>query len=236
MTIAVGTTLATYAMLGGPDRSYMWDAWLRGAEAVQESVAEPVRYFVSIQLDTRGLEPFGPLLDRLAAVGGQYWTYTLDDGRASITQATRLRHITMGQNLLSEYATAVGAGHLLHLAADCQPPVDVLPRLLEVGHPMVAAACSTYCMAGAKVDSPYPLEGPPITAVCLLIARSLFKQVKWRADPDLNMTDDPSYTYDAQTLFGVTAVTRTDVVALHHPAAIGPIEDRYPGVDLSVYH
>ncbi len=235
MTIIAGTTLTTYSMLGGPDRTYMWDAWLRGAEAVQASVPVPVRYFVAIQLDSRGLEPFGALLDRLEAIGGEYWTYTLDDGRLSITQATRLRHITMGQNLCAEYATAVGASHFLHLAADCQPPVAVLPRLLEVGLPMVAAACSTYCMAGPKVESGYPLEGPPITAVCVLITRELFKRIKWRYDPDLNMTDDPSYTHDAETLFKTTAVTRTDVLALHHPAAIGPVEERYPGVDLSVY-
>jgi hypothetical protein len=232
VTVAIATTLTTFAMVD-PERSFLWDAWLRNAEQIRASVEEPVRYFVAIQIDSRGIEPFRPLVDRLAELDGAYWTYSLDDGRSTVTQANRLRHITFGQNLCSEFATSIGASHFLHMAADCEPPADVLPRLLEVGLPLVAAACSTYCMSGPRVESAYPLEGPPLTAVCMLIARKLFKRIKWRYDPDLNLADDPSYTYDAE-MYGVTAVTRTDVVALHHPAAISRIEDRFPGLDMSV--
>jgi hypothetical protein len=235
--IVCGATLTTFAVLD-PDRAYLWDAWLRGAEEVQESVDGPVRYFAAIQVDARGLAPFGPLLDRLTAVGGEWWAYSLDDGRETVTQANRGRHITMGQNLIAEYATSVGASHLLHLAADCEPPTDVLPKLLEVGQPLVAAECSTYCMTVGREPLPsfteFPVVGPPITAACLLVERALFKRLRWRFDPDLGMSDDPSYTLDAQEFFGVTALTRTDEVALHHPAAIGAIEHRFPGLDMGV--
>jgi hypothetical protein len=231
--ITVGTTLTTFAMLD-PERAFLWNAWLRNAEAIQDT--HEARYFCAIQTDSRGLDPFGPLLNRLRELGGEWWTYSLDDGRTEVTQANRLRHITFGQNLVSEYANAIGATHLLHLAADCEPPSDVIPKLLEVRNGIVAAECSTYCFNGPLLPEyhPIPVTGPPMTAVCVLIEREVFKRVKWRYDTDLGMSDDPSLTYDAETLLGVPTRIRKDVVAKHYPQAIGPIETRFPGLDMVV--
>ena len=96
--IVVGTTMAAFVM----DQEDTWASWMRNAEAVKSTHPE-VQYFVAIQVDKRGLEPFQPLLDRLAEIGGEYWTYSLDDGRTSVTTANRLRHIVVGQNLVVDY-------------------------------------------------------------------------------------------------------------------------------------
>lgn len=242
--IVVGTTLTTFAMLD-PERSFLWDAWLRNAEAMQESMApEPVKFFVAVQEDARGIRPFRPLIERVEALGGDWWSYRLDDHRTTVTQANRGRHITFGQNLISEYATAHGATHLLHMAADCEPPPDVLPKLLAVRNGIAAAECPTYCMAlgerskwtqtNGTTGDRFPVEKGPMTAVCVLIERRLFKGIKWRWDPDAGTTDDPSFSYDAWVHFGVPTLTRMDCVAIHHPQAIGAIETRFPGLDMSV--
>lgn len=231
--IAVCSTLTTFAM---GDRE-VWGSWLDNAEAIKASVPDEVRYFCAVEIDARGLDPFVPLLDELSTMDADWWTYHLDDRRDRITTSNRGRHLTMGQELCSEYATAEGATHMLFLAADLEPPPDCLPKLLEVDHPLVGGHVSTYCQG---VNDPtladYPAEWDvreqAMTAAFVLIARDLFKPIKWRWDPDLGMTDDPSYTHDAKTFHGVRTLVRRDVIGRHHPESIPAIEGR--GYDLEV--
>jgi len=234
--ITIGTTLTTFAMLD-PDRDFLWKAWLMHAEEIIASHPEGVTYFAAIEHDARGMEPFYPLTDRLLELGGQWWSFSLDTGRDTVTQANRLKHITMGQNLVSSFATEAGSSHLLHMAADCEPPPDVLPKLLEVQGFCVAAHCTTYCFDHPPIpDAPFDFEiaGPPLTAVCMLIERSVFQRLRWRYDPILGETDDPSYVRDCRELLGHVAVTRRDCVAIHHPEAISSIETRFEGLDLGI--
>lgn len=152
--ILVGTTLTTFAMR---DEGY-WGSWLVNAEEIQRNSGyENVTYFAAIETDSRGLEPFAPLLERLHEVlGGMHWSFTLDDGRSEVTTHNRLRHITTGQNLVFERACS-GAErgqnitHVLFLAADLAPPPDVLPKLLALRHPVVGGYCPTY---GAFSEGP----------------------------------------------------------------------------------
>jgi hypothetical protein len=148
------------------------------------------------------------------------------------------------------------------MASDTEPPPDVLSKLLAVDNGIAAAECTTYCMDRRPesfvvprwsnersrlqdtLGIPEEVTGTgdfyvrvgPMTAVCVLIKRRLFKSVKWRWDPDTGMTDDPSFSHDAMQLFGTQTMTRLDCVAKHYPEAIGPIDDRFPGLDMGVEH
>ena len=230
MTVVVATTLAAFVM----DQDDTWGAWLRNAEAIKAS-HDDVRYFCAIETDARHLGPFGPLVEALHDLGADWWTYHLDDGRTQVTTGNRIRHLTMGQNLASEYATAAGATHLLFLAADLEPPPDCLPKLLEVDHPLVGGHVPTYCLDG-PMDVGYPaswdVRTHMPTAAFVLIARRLFKQIKWRGDGEEGMTDDPAFHHDARTLHGVEALVRHDCVGRHWPESIGAIETR--GHDMEV--
>lgn len=233
--IVVATTLTTFAM----DDEEVWGSWLLNANEIAASVDDEVVYFCAIETDRRGIEPFAPLIEAMRAIDTPafQWTYHLDDGRDTVTTANRLRHLTLGQLICSGYATDAGASHMLFLAADLEPPPDCLPKLLEVDHPLVGGHVSTYCQGiGDPTLAEYPAEWDvreqAMTAAFVLIDRSLFKVVKWRSDPELGMTDDPSFTYDAETFHGVRTLVRRDVVGRHHPESIPPIEGR--GYDLSV--
>lgn len=226
--IVLGTTLAAFAM----DRRDTWGAWLYTLEDMRE-LGHDVQPFVAIEVDGRGLAPFTPLLDRLREAHGEHWTFALDDGRVRVTTSNRLRHLTMGQNLVTEYATAHGATHLLFCAADCAPPADLV-KLLEMRHPLVGPEVRTYCLSGPAVDGyDFPVQRHMLSAACVLIERSVFKRLRWRVDPDLGTTDDPSYELDARELLGVASYCRKDVSARHFPESIGAIESR--GHDLRVY-
>ena len=137
--IIIGGTLTTYSMLD-PARRFLWESWLLHAEEIKSSHPDGVRHFCAIEYDGRGKEMFRPLTDRLDELGGEYWFYTLEDGRTAVTGENRGRHLCMGVNLVGEYATSVGATHWLRLEADTEAPTDVLPKLLEADRPIVAAA------------------------------------------------------------------------------------------------
>lgn len=230
--ICVGTTLCAFAMTENPA---LWGNWFSNAEAVKAASPEPVHYFAAIELDSRGLAPFGPFLNRLAEVGGTYWTYTLDDGRTEVTTKNRLNHITMGQNLVSSYCTARNdVSHLLFMAADCQPPSDAIPKLLEVKHPLVGGEVSTYCLSGPQVTGyPFPVQAHMATAAFIFIERQVFKKLRWRFDGDEGLSDDPAYHKDAQDLLGIRTLVRKDCIGKHYPESIGPLEGR--GYDLKVF-
>lgn len=226
--IVVGTTLAAFVM----DQEDTWASWMRNAEQIKASHLPGIKYFAAIQVDARGLEPFQPFLARLAAIGGEYWTYSLDDGRTEVTTNNRLRHITMGQNLVTDYSVAARATHLLFMAADCMPPDDCLPKLLEMGHKFVAPFITTYGLLGPDVDGyGYRVMDAMPSAACMLIERSVFKRLRWRWDYE-DGSDDPCYWLDARELLGVRAHVRKDLLAKHYPEAIGAIETR--GHDMRV--
>lgn len=227
--IVAATTLCAFAM----DDPGVWGSWLTHAEAISASHDDGVIWFAAIETDARGLVPFGPLLERLAELPSDHWTFSLDDGRTEVTTANRIRHITMGQNLATDYAVSVGASHLLFLAADLCPPPDVLPKLLEMDHPLVGMEIPTYCLEGPDVAwFPFPVQEHMASAAGVLIARDVFRYLRWRGDAEQGFTDDPAYHNDAIELLGVPTYVRKDCVGRHYPESIPAIERR--GYDLRV--
>lgn len=233
--IVVATTLAAFAC----EDEDTCLSWLKNAEAIQASWPEPVVYFAALELDARGLDPFAPVLERMREVGGFQWTFHLDDGRTTVTTANRLRHITVGQNLATDYALShPGCTHLLFLAGDLEPPPDALTKLVEVDHPLVGGHVPTYCLTG-MIHPHYPIAWEVrqhmASAAFVLIRRDLLRFVRWRWDLDAGMSDDPCLQHDAREFHGIETLVRHDCIGKHHPESIGPIETRYPGVDMSVH-
>ena len=237
--ILVATTLPAMAM-GDPDA---WSSWLKHADRQRLMAAEAgygFEHFAAIQTDGRGLVPFHPLLARLRELVGDWWTYSLDDGRERITMTNRWRHITFGQNLAVERAQAdPEVEWLLFLAADCAAPSDIVPRMLEIGHPLCGPYISTYGLRGPAVThrpdgTPYdfPLEDAMASAAALWVHRSVFRRIRFRWDLDDAMSDDPCFHADARDLLGVPTLVRMDVLARHYPEAVGDYESR--GYDTAV--
>lgn len=233
--ITVGTTIHAFAM----DNPDTWGSWMRNAEKIKENYQHfgnwaDVKYFAAIQVDARGLEPFGPFIQRLEQIGGSYWTYSLDDGRTEVSTKNRIRHIVVGQNLCNDYSMSnPSCTHMLFMAADCMPPDDVLPKMLEMDHPLCAPYITTYGLTGPKVDKyPFPVMNSMASAAAIFMDRSVFSGLRWRWDMDKNMSDDPSFHHDALHYLNIPTYVRTDCLAQHFPQAIGAIETR--GHDMRV--
>lgn len=221
--IVVGSTITNFAM-NDPN---LWGSWLRNAEQIKASHPE-VQYFCAIEMDKRGVEPFQPLIDRLTEIGGEYWTYVLDDGRTEVTTKNRVRHICFGRNMIVEYAFTAQATHILYLDTDCSPPDDILPKLLETGHPLVASFIPTYCLTGPLDPAypDYPMMDTWASAGSILAARSVYGRIRWRWEWEPEMTDDPCYYHDAKDLLGVHMRVRKDVITRHYPEHVVGFERR----------
>jgi hypothetical protein len=231
--IVVGTTLSAMAMSDDD----AWRGWLYNAEALVEQTEEEVTFFVAIETDGRGVEPFRPLLDRLKEIDGHYWTFSLDDGRERVTFSNRLRHITAGQNLVTDYAMSLGASHLLFMASDCAYPANALTELLKLNVPVVGGHVPTYCLDGPVVSKFVPAYRDQIrahmpTAAFVLLSREFFRFHRWRWDIDAGMSDDPCLYHDAIEFYGIQPVVHHGVVGQHYPECIGDYESR--GYDTSV--
>lgn len=240
--VLVASTMASYVL----DREETWSSWLANASAMKTSHPDGVDFFAAIEMDARGLNPFALLRNRLTMtndemlINGSWWPFSLDDGRVNISTKNRLRHICMGQNVCMERATADDYSHLLFIAADCKPPPDVIPKLLEVNEHVVAAHSPTYCLPNQPLidrgDIPVATWVDPDTlcfsAACVMLDREAFRLLRWRADGDAGMTDDPCLQYDAWYNHHWPVYVRTDVITNHYPASIPPIEMR--GHDMQV--
>lgn len=233
--IVVGTTIAAFAM-SNPDH---WGSWMKNAERVKDCYRtigrdDDIKYFAAIQIDARGLEPFGPFIARLESIGGSFWTYSLDDGRTEVTTKNRIRHIVVGQNLCNDYAMSdQTCSHMLFMAADCMPPDDIMPKMLEMNHPLCAPYITTYGLRGPRVETyQYPVMDAMASAAAIFMDRTVFSGIRWRWDKDKNMSDDPSFHHDAIKYLGIRTHVREDCIARHFPEAVGAVETR--GNDMRV--
>jgi hypothetical protein len=232
-TVVVGTTTCAAYM----DQEDTWGAWLYAAEAMQIFAlggGYEVRFFAALEVDARGLAPFQPLLVRLAELGGEYWTYSLDDGRTQVTTANRIRHLTMGQNLVNDYCCGdPDVSHLLFMAADTEPAADAIDLLTEVNHPVVGGEVTTYGLHGPRITTfPFVVEEHMATAAFVMLSREAFRLLRWRWDLDEGMTDDPCLHADALQR-GWSTYVRKDCIGRHYPEAIGAVETR--GHDMTVH-
>lgn len=232
MKVVVVSTMAPY-VTDQPDTCLAWLYTAEGLRAEAEKVGCEVDFFAALEIDGRGLAPYAAVLARLAEIGGAHWTFSLDDGSTVKSTSSRLRFITLGQNLTVDYACANWATHLLFMAADCEPPADAIPKLLEVDWPIVGGHVATYGLGGPLVEGyPFPVQQHMASAAFVMLRRDLFRFVRWRWDIDAGMSDDPCLHYDALQLHGFPTYVRHDVVGRHYPECIGAVETR--GHDMTV--
>lgn len=240
MTILVASLIAPPFL----DDQRRWGSWLKNHDEIVASVpGTDVKYYCAVELDGNGFKPYYTSgWQRLAEeVGLTYETFTYNSGRTTIEYASRLKHICMGRNMISQHATEdASVTHILGIDGDVSPPADILPKLLEVDYPIVSAHIPTYGFRSPRVhqnprnsDQEYPnsweIEATPLSSAgAWLVEREVFTHLRWRTDPILRFSDDPAYLNDARKLLNINppVLQRSDTIAEHWPVVIGPIEYR----------
>ena len=247
MTVLVGATIPAY--LAEQPRTSL--AWLDSAERMSEQ--SNVEFFATLETDGRGLDPFQQVTRRLEGLGGSWWSFSIDTGEEEITTQNRLSRICAGRNLIIDRALAdAECSHVLFLDADVQVPADSVERLLSLDWPIVGGNVPSYCLDGPRLrweqrDNGWyghlphghmPLEGETVgpfphrrdlrehwnTAAVLLVARELFRVVRWGYDDvDGGQSDDPWFAERCRML-GWPTIVDHDLSCAHTPLV--PLEAR----------
>lgn len=226
------------------DDQRRWGSWLTNCNEIKKSVpGTDVSYYCAVELDGRNMAPYNKSgwTHAVESADVRYETFTYDSGRTRIETNSRIKHICLGRNIISQVAIMnKDVTHILTIDGDVIPPADILPNLLEINYPIVAAHIPSYCFIVPSIttnprnsEQVYPDKWdvqptPQSSAGAWLIERSVFQSVRWRSDPNYNLSDDPSYLYDVKNVLGIDppVLQRTDTVANHWPPAIGPIDTR----------
>lgn len=230
MTILLATTCHPYKYTAANAMEYL--AWLAHADKL--TTRHDVELFAALELDGRGVEAHEPLLSRMQAfaesstrLGSDFWTFSVNDRATEITSGNRLKRICTGRNLIMEYANErQDVTHILFADTDVEIPAGAIDRLLEVNWSIVGGEVPTYCLSGPEIAGyPFPVQQHWNAAGFLMIDRFLVRRLRWGWDLDGGTTDDPWFQARAADMGWPTRV-RKDVIGLHHPACIPPVEHR----------
>lgn len=226
-SVLVATTIAGYKVLAGVEQ---YGAWLLPDLRSEEN---DVEYFASIETDGRGRDVFAPFIEALDTRGGATWQFSLNTNEQETSGNDRIVRICTGRNLCQEYASRRAFEWILFLDSDVTPPDDIIPKLLEMDHPIVGAKVPTYCLGGPVMEeyADYEVQEHWTTAGCLMVHASIFRRVWWGPDTTLGLTDDPAYQAMVIAVTGHRTRVRQDIIALH-PGPIFSVENR--GHDLRI--
>ena len=153
---------------------------------------------------------------------GAYWR-----ARPKFDQdQARLVPIVTARNMCIDYALRTGASHLLFIDADVIPPVDVIPKLMSLGHTLVGGIVpGRGCHKDLKyifgeerefsTGSAQVLEVSHGTCGCMMIERRVFDRIRFRYSIDHGLSEDPAYAADVLALFGEKMWLHKGVVCEH---------------------
>ena len=130
MSILVASLIAPAFL----DDRRRWGSWLTNHEKIKESiVGTHVQYYCAVELDGRGMEPYeeSGWLDAMKEASVNFETFTYNTGRTQIDTFSRIKHICMGRNIISQVGIMDSTiSHILALDGDVTPPANILPNLL----------------------------------------------------------------------------------------------------------
>jgi hypothetical protein len=212
MKIVIGATAAGHK---GGEAS----RWLINAAGVKACTPHELRFFLAAEVQPSGVEPrLEPVSAQVKALGGDVWTYMIDDGSEAVTNATRMVRICEGRNLIIEYAIRQRAEWVLFVDADIVIPRDVINKLLEMNHKFCGFKVPSYCLSGRPIpEYGFPAQEYQNTAGAWFLHRSVFRFFRWLWDPDDGLTDDPATYRIIRDHLGLLQYNRLDVCGIHPP-------------------
>jgi hypothetical protein len=208
----IGTPLVGWKCDKNEDMS-----WLDNRFSVMEKFPN-AKFFAAFELDNRGIEPFGRVIDALKEVSGDYWTYSINDMESEVTSQNRWIRIETGRNLIREFAQRRRAmsGHhwgeatpqegvvnydaILYIDSDMILHPDLIAGMLEVDHSLVSVSVPAYGLSGKLISENPKLEEHWNTAGMLLVNAPAYYDLPWSHNGYLNLSDDPTFQSMAERL------------------------------------
>lgn len=98
MNLLIGTTLVPWKC----EKKEHLD-WLYDRKKIVNKYKN-TKFFASLEVDSRGLDPFMDVLRMLGEVNGEYWTYQINDHIKTVGSQNRWIRMETGRNLIREFA------------------------------------------------------------------------------------------------------------------------------------
>jgi hypothetical protein len=215
-----------------------------------------VRWFAAFELDNRGLEPFGEVINALREVNGDFWTFSINDMQSKVDHGNRWIRIETGRNLIREFTQRhrITTGHhwgedcteqnigvvnyeaVLYIDSDVVLTAEIVEKLLEVDRPLVGGDIKAYGLSGKQISTDPPIQEHWNSAGCLLVNSPAFYDLPWSHNAWLNLSDDPSFQSTAERLLRREGVNNLDTtygmtwvrkdVDVQHKGRLSPVEQR----------
>jgi hypothetical protein len=196
-------------------------------------------FFVSIEIDKNGLDPFLDVLRALGEVDGKYWTYYINDHQTKVSSQNRWIRIETGRNLIREYAQRetwnendvnhdippkIKYDAILFIDSDMDLTVEALEGLLEVDSQVVGATVPGYNLVGKDIDNQPKLQHGGATIAAMLFNAPSYFTVPFHHNSFMKINDDFSMQDIINKLVG-PIVVRKDVI-VNHSGRFIPVESR----------
>jgi hypothetical protein len=217
--------------------------WLSDAAAIKESFPN-AKFFAALELDHRSVEEsYGNFIQELVRVGGEFWTYSINDKEEEVNHMNRWIRIETGRNLIREFAqrkrrlkpphwgeevdqiSFVNNEAVLYVDSDIELTKNVVEKLFEVDHHIVSADVPAYGLRGNVVNQNPRIEEHWNTAGVLLVNSPHFYDLPWYHNAYMNLSDDPTFQHLAERLYGRQTFVRKDIKVAHR-GALTPVEQR----------
>jgi hypothetical protein len=202
--------------------------WLKNKEDIVKNFPN-VEFFVTLELDNDGIEPFREVIQEIKKVNGSYWTYSINDFNKQVRSQNRWIRIETGRNLIREYAqrktwSENGEEHdlppnieyegILFIDSDMTLDSEIIKKLLEVNAHVVGAKVDGYGLIGEDItDSPLLQKGGA-TIAALLVNSPAYFYLPFHHNSYLKINDDFTLQDTLEEQFGPILV-RKDAIAFH---------------------
>lgn len=178
--------------------------WLKYRKEIKEKFPNAT-FFVSLELDSRKLNPFLDLLQQIKEVGGEYWTFTINDKRKSVTSQNRWIRMETGRNLIREFAQmktwsenfeyekngpTIEYDSILFVDSDIEINSKIIEKMLGIDNYLV----------GVEILE-YELENDPTIALMLINAPEYFDLPFYDNRYEM-INDDKKFIKEARKKFG----------------------------------
>lgn len=193
------------------------------------------KFFVALELDSRGIEPYTQFVELLKSLNIDYWTYSINDFNEDVTFRNRWIRIETGRNLIREYAQrkrVIGGNHwgedtqkdniginnydaILYVDSDMMLDVIHIEKMFEIDRPLVGVNVPEYGLKGKIINENPRIEEHWNTAGMLLVNSPAYYQLIWGHNAFLNLSDDPAFQYISEKIGWGQTWVRKDIDANH---------------------
>jgi len=218
--------------------------WLNDYDSIRQKFPN-AKFFVALELDSRGISPYKSFIDILNELNVGYWTYNINDFEEEVTFRNRWIRIETGRNLIREYAQRkriIGGLHwgedtqkdnegvdnfeaILYVDSDMILTVEHIEKMFEVDRPLVGIDVPQYGLTGKIINENPRIEEHWNTAGMLLVNSPAFYELVWGHNAFYNYSDDPSFQYMSEKMGWGQTWVRKDIVA-KHVGQLVPVENR----------